>query len=137
MLLENGYDRALVYRARITVAGRTRPTDVCVVLPSNRSSEHWPEAIERIDLSDFELVTWRGARRRPANDAAGKRDLEFFFVPTTSRECELDFPCVEDCEGRVSSPLQILRNTFGFQDFRGVQEQVIGRVMAGRAHASR
>jgi len=31
----------------------------------------------------------------------------------------------------MTSPLQILRNTFGFQGFRGVQEQVIGRVMAG------
>jgi ATP-dependent DNA helicase RecQ len=32
----------------------------------------------------------------------------------------------------VTSPLQILRNTFGFQGFRGVQEQVIDRVMAKR-----
>jgi ATP-dependent DNA helicase RecQ len=32
----------------------------------------------------------------------------------------------------VTSPLSVLRNTFGFQDFRGVQEQVIGRVMAGQ-----
>jgi len=31
----------------------------------------------------------------------------------------------------MQEPLAILRNTFGFQDFRGVQEQVIGRVMAG------
>ena len=31
-----------------------------------------------------------------------------------------------------ASPLDILRNTFGFQHFRGVQEEVIGRVMAGR-----
>ena len=35
----------------------------------------------------------------------------------------------------MTTPLQILRNTFGFQDFRGVQEQVIGRVMAGAAYA--
>jgi len=32
----------------------------------------------------------------------------------------------------VQTPLTILRNTFGFQDFRGVQEDVIGRVMAGK-----
>jgi ATP-dependent DNA helicase RecQ len=31
----------------------------------------------------------------------------------------------------LTTPLNILRNTFGFQDFRGVQEEVIGRVMAG------
>ena len=31
----------------------------------------------------------------------------------------------------MKSPLDILRSTFGFQDFRGTQEQVISRVMAG------
>src|SRR3954470_5069565 len=31
----------------------------------------------------------------------------------------------------VTTPLQILRETFGFAAFRGVQERVIGRVMAG------
>jgi ATP-dependent DNA helicase RecQ len=31
----------------------------------------------------------------------------------------------------VTTPLNILRNIFGFQDFRGVQERVIDRVMAG------
>ena len=30
------------------------------------------------------------------------------------------------------TPLSILHETFGFAAFRGVQEQVIGRVMAGR-----
>ena len=32
----------------------------------------------------------------------------------------------------MTEPLEILRNTFGFADFRGVQEQVVARVMAGR-----
>ncbi len=32
----------------------------------------------------------------------------------------------------LNTPLDILRSTFGFQDFRGVQERVIDRVMAGR-----
>ena len=32
----------------------------------------------------------------------------------------------------MTQPLQILRDVFGFQDFRGVQDQVINRVMAGR-----
>ena len=31
----------------------------------------------------------------------------------------------------MTTPIDILRSTFGFQDFRGVQEEVIGRVMAG------
>src|ERR1700759_2653343 len=31
----------------------------------------------------------------------------------------------------MASPLSILRETFGFPDFRGVQEQVIDRVMVG------
>jgi ATP-dependent DNA helicase RecQ len=33
----------------------------------------------------------------------------------------------------VADPLSILHETFGFPAFRGVQEQVIGRVMAGRS----
>jgi ATP-dependent DNA helicase RecQ len=31
----------------------------------------------------------------------------------------------------VADPISILRSTFGFQDFRGVQRQVVDRVMAG------
>jgi ATP-dependent DNA helicase RecQ len=31
----------------------------------------------------------------------------------------------------VTDPLPLLRSTFGFQQFRGVQEQVVGRVMEG------
>lgn len=35
-------------------------------------------------------------------------------------------------ESAVTDPLEILRTTFGFADFRGVQPEVIGRVMTGR-----
>jgi ATP-dependent DNA helicase RecQ len=38
----------------------------------------------------------------------------------------------DDYGEAVTSPLSILRQTFGFQSFRGVQEQVVDRVMAGR-----
>jgi ATP-dependent DNA helicase RecQ len=44
----------------------------------------------------------------------------------------LDFASPGGFGGAVTSPLQILRNTFGFADFRGTQEKVISRVMAGR-----
>src|SRR5918996_1069211 len=44
----------------------------------------------------------------------------------------LDSPLADDLEGGVSSTLAILRDTFGFRDFRGVQQQAIDRVMAGR-----
>src|ERR1051325_8594630 len=44
----------------------------------------------------------------------------------------LDFSLGHGCGGAMRSPLQILRETFGFQDFRGVQERVIDRVMAGQ-----
>jgi hypothetical protein len=62
LLVENGYDRALVYRARITVGGETRATDVCIVLPNARSSEYWPDAIQRVALTDFRLVDWEEGR---------------------------------------------------------------------------
>src|SRR5947199_3518417 len=43
----------------------------------------------------------------------------------------LDFSLGGGSGGAMKSPLQILRETFGFQGFRGVQERVIARVMAG------
>jgi hypothetical protein len=63
LILENGFELALTYRARITVDGVTRPTDVCVVAPNNRSTEHWPEGIERIELYDLYLIPWQVGRR--------------------------------------------------------------------------
>ena len=63
LILENGHDRALVYRARITRRGQSAATDVCVVPPNNRSTEHWPEQIERIELSDLRLVPWQEGQR--------------------------------------------------------------------------
>src|SRR5919199_6929289 len=38
----------------------------------------------------------------------------------------------DDYEEVVTSPLSILQRTFGFSSFRGVQERVVDRVMAGR-----
>src|SRR5688572_4898211 len=44
----------------------------------------------------------------------------------------LDSPLAGDLEGGAGPALAILRETFGFRDFRGVQRQVIDRVMGGR-----
>ena len=44
----------------------------------------------------------------------------------------LDFAFDGGLGGEVNAPLSILRSTFGFAAFRGVQEQVISRVMAGK-----
>jgi len=63
LIVENGYGQALLYRARMLRGGNSRPTDVCVVLPANRSYEHWPHMIERIQLSDFALVAWNEGDR--------------------------------------------------------------------------
>ena len=58
LILENGYDRGFVYRARIEVGGRSQPTDVCLVIPERRGHEHWPYLIDRIELSGFRLEPW-------------------------------------------------------------------------------
>jgi hypothetical protein len=58
LVVENGQDRALAYRARMTSDGQSRPTDVCVVLPHLPSYEHWPHRIERVELSDFRFIPW-------------------------------------------------------------------------------
>src|SRR3954470_1244402 len=43
----------------------------------------------------------------------------------------LDFSLAGGSGGGMNSPLHILQSIFGFQGFRGAQEQVIARVMAG------
>jgi ATP-dependent DNA helicase RecQ len=39
---------------------------------------------------------------------------------------------VDELSARVSNPHQILKRIFGFDHFRGVQEEVIERVLAGK-----
>lgn len=58
LIIENGYDRAVTYRARISNSGQEAATDVCLVLPLKRGYEHWPYAIDRITLSDVSLRPW-------------------------------------------------------------------------------
>jgi hypothetical protein len=62
LVVENGQGRALTYRARMTANGRTRSTDVCIVLPHLPSYEHWPHEIERLELSDFRFIPWAPGR---------------------------------------------------------------------------
>lgn len=62
LVVENGQPGALSYRARMTVRGRTAPTDVCIVLPRMPSYEHWAFPIERLELSDFRFIPWAPGR---------------------------------------------------------------------------
>jgi hypothetical protein len=59
LVIENGYDRAVVYRARMTLDDQSRPTDVCLVIPRRRGYEHWPHRIDRLDLSGFAFADWQ------------------------------------------------------------------------------
>jgi hypothetical protein len=59
LLVENGYDRGLRYRAIISRSARNEPTDVCVVIPERRGYEHWPYPIDRIELSGLTLFSLR------------------------------------------------------------------------------
>jgi hypothetical protein len=62
LVVENGRDRALAYRARMVVNGRESRTDVCVVLPNLPSYEHWAFPIERLHLYDFRFIPWPPGR---------------------------------------------------------------------------
>jgi hypothetical protein len=62
LVVENGQGRALAYRARMTVNGQRRHTDVCIVLPRLQSYEHWPHPIERLELSNFRFIAWAPGR---------------------------------------------------------------------------
>lgn len=65
LVIENGTGQALVYRARMTLDGETRPTDVCLIAPGQHGFEHWPHPIARLDLTDFRFVPWRPGDRQP------------------------------------------------------------------------
>jgi len=65
LFIENGEDRALVYRATMTRSGRDAPTDVCLVPAHNFANEHWPYPIDQLSLSDLRLVEWNGGDTVP------------------------------------------------------------------------
>ena len=56
--LENCYDGALRYRAALHSGDRSRPTDVCVVMPHKFGFEHWPYPFDRIEVSDLQIIPW-------------------------------------------------------------------------------
>lgn len=65
LILENGYDEGLTYRATISANGKSAPTDVCLVMPNKRGYEHWPYPIDRIALSAFRRVAWKNGDPLP------------------------------------------------------------------------
>jgi hypothetical protein len=59
LVIENGYERGLVYRAVMRRGDKAAPTDVCLVMPHKRGFEHWPFRLDRLDLTDLRLVPWK------------------------------------------------------------------------------
>lgn len=58
LIVENGYAEAITYQARITVKGKQAPTDVCLVMPGKRGYEHWPYAIDQIEIGTVTRRKW-------------------------------------------------------------------------------
>lgn len=60
LVIENGYELALSYRVRITRPGRApEASDVCLATPNRYHFEHWPYAIERIEVFSLSTRPWR------------------------------------------------------------------------------
>ena len=59
LVIANGYDRGMVYRATMHVKGQSQATDVCVVMPGKVGLELWRFAIDSLNLSDIKLVPWK------------------------------------------------------------------------------
>ncbi|HEX4695118.1 hypothetical protein [Sphingomonas sp.] len=59
LIIVNGFDRGMVYRATMRVKGQSQATDVCLVMPGKVGMEDWPFAIDSLDVSDFKLVPWK------------------------------------------------------------------------------
>lgn len=60
LVIENGYDRALVYKA-VMFRNGAHPTDVCLVMPGKVGLEHWPYPIDAIEMRANVLVPWTPA----------------------------------------------------------------------------
>jgi hypothetical protein len=55
LLVVNGYDLSFRYRATMHTDRATQPTDVCEATPRLSVTEHWPYAINQLDLSNIRL----------------------------------------------------------------------------------
>jgi hypothetical protein len=59
LVVKNGYDRALVYRARLHRGNRRSSATVCLVIPGKRGIEHWPFRIDAVEISEMRLEPWQ------------------------------------------------------------------------------
>ena len=55
LMIANGYNLKLRYRAVIRRNNRSVATDVCEILPTLRGIEHWPYMLDEIEISDIGL----------------------------------------------------------------------------------
>lgn len=53
---ENGYDRALAYRARMFIGRRSANTSICTVMPRIIGMESWGDPIDRLELREPRLL---------------------------------------------------------------------------------
>ena len=53
--VENGYDRAFVYRARMFAGHRSANTSICPVMPLIMHMESWGDPIDRLELREPRL----------------------------------------------------------------------------------
>ena len=63
LVIENGFPRSFLYRARIGRGSKSIVTDVCQVIPNKRGYEHWPYPIDWIEITDIHPVEWTGKLR--------------------------------------------------------------------------
>jgi hypothetical protein len=59
LVIENGLDRGMVYRATMHRGAQSRPTDVCLVPPGKVAVEHWPHPLDAITVDNVRLVAWQ------------------------------------------------------------------------------
>jgi hypothetical protein len=60
LVIENGFPRSFLYRARIGRGSKSVVTDVCQVIPNKRGYEHWPYPIDWIEITDIHPVECTG-----------------------------------------------------------------------------
>ena len=68
LIIENGYDRALQYQARLHANGRTGLANVCLVKPVRGTYEHWPFKVDSTEIFSISMTVWSKGDPAPCQE---------------------------------------------------------------------
>lgn len=68
LIIENGYDQALRYQARLRVKERSGLANVCLVKPVRGTYEHWPFRVDTAEILNISMTDWSQGDPAPCQE---------------------------------------------------------------------